>query len=424
MSAADEPAARFGPGIPVATPDFPRSVAVLDLNADGRIDVAVSVENVGVVVYHNDAAGALREAQRVPVDFTVLQGPRTLRAGDLDGDGAPDLVFVRRDAGAVTYSIFLLFNLGDGTFTPPQFVDEYRACATGKTDGLLRGSDFIALADVDGDGALDILAPASLDLRIYFNDGAGRFAAPLSGPVADACVSIVTADIDRDGDVDLLMTDRAFRDSGVIAEINDGRGRFTQTPLFDLPFGEFGVAPLDLDADGDLDFAVSGFQPDTFATIRNDDAAFFATNSIPLPSLPDRILSADLNGDGAADLAVGTIDNVAVLMGRGDGTLTAPVRFGDASRDLRLADANGDGRPDLVYLRDADFVILPNVTQPACPGDLDGDAATDLNDLARLLSHFGVAGGALPNLGDVDADHDVDLDDLSILLANFGTACG
>jgi hypothetical protein len=58
-----------------------------------------------------------------------------------------------------------------------------------------------------------------------------------------------------------------------------------------------------------------------------------------------------------------------------------------------------------------------------CPGDLDGDLAVSLQDLANLLSNFGTPGGAEPDDGDLDADGDVDQQDLTSLLSEFGTFC-
>lgn len=58
-----------------------------------------------------------------------------------------------------------------------------------------------------------------------------------------------------------------------------------------------------------------------------------------------------------------------------------------------------------------------------CPGDLDGDNAVGLGDLAILLSNFGTVGGMDPSDGDLDNDDDVDLGDLALLLALFGTLC-
>ncbi|MFN0136062.1 MAG: dockerin type I domain-containing protein [Phycisphaerae bacterium] len=59
----------------------------------------------------------------------------------------------------------------------------------------------------------------------------------------------------------------------------------------------------------------------------------------------------------------------------------------------------------------------------ACPGDLNGDNAVNLTDLATLLANFGTGSGATLAQGDIDGDGDVDLTDLATLLANFGTVC-
>ncbi|MFQ5805285.1 MAG: alpha amylase C-terminal domain-containing protein, partial [Phycisphaerae bacterium] len=61
--------------------------------------------------------------------------------------------------------------------------------------------------------------------------------------------------------------------------------------------------------------------------------------------------------------------------------------------------------------------------EPPCPEDLNGDEQIDLADLAQLLSHYGVTGGASHADGDIDADGDVDLADLAALLAVYGTTC-
>ena len=59
----------------------------------------------------------------------------------------------------------------------------------------------------------------------------------------------------------------------------------------------------------------------------------------------------------------------------------------------------------------------------ACPGDVNGDHAVDLNDLSVLLAHFGQASGATAATGDLDGDTDVDVNDLAALLARYGQTC-
>lgn len=72
-------------------------------------------------------------------------------------------------------------------------------------------------------------------------------------------------------------------------------------------------------------------------------------------------------------------------------------------------DENGDG--------------IPDECEPDCPGDLSGDSAINLEDLAILLSHYGTTSGAAYQDGDLDGDGDIDLADLSSLLAVYGTTC-
>jgi hypothetical protein len=58
-----------------------------------------------------------------------------------------------------------------------------------------------------------------------------------------------------------------------------------------------------------------------------------------------------------------------------------------------------------------------------CVGDVTGDHLIGLDDLSRLLSHFGILSGAVYGDGDLDGDGDIDLNDLAVLLSNFGTPC-
>ncbi len=70
----------------------------------------------------------------------------------------------------------------------------------------------------------------------------------------------------------------------------------------------------------------------------------------------------------------------------------------------------------------AGFGMTGTVTVITCPGDLDGDNAIGLSDLAVLLANYN-SGGAAYSDGDLDLDGDVDLSDLAILLSVYGTSC-
>jgi hypothetical protein len=85
-------------------------------------------------------------------------------------------------------------------------------------------------------------------------------------------------------------------------------------------------------------------------------------------------------------------------------------------------DLEGSENPDTLVM-DGDKTVTA-VFVPECWGDLDGDGYVDLGDLAQLLAHYGMPGGATYEDGDLDGDGDVDLSDLSILLSVYGTVCG
>ena len=84
--------------------------------------------------------------------------------------------------------------------------------------------------------------------------------------------------------------------------------------------------------------------------------------------------------------------------------------------------ASDTGYPSLVEALVDDFVITAPVCV-TCFGDLDDDNDVDLADLAQLLAHYGLTGGARYEYGDLDLDGDVDLSDLAALLAVYGTTC-
>jgi len=86
-------------------------------------------------------------------------------------------------------------------------------------------------------------------------------------------------------------------------------------------------------------------------------------------------------------------------------------------------DCNGNLIPDECELPGADLNLNGTLDECECLGDLDGDLDVDLGDLAVLLSHYGMDGGARITEGDLDYDGDVDLTDLSMMLAVYGSVC-
>jgi hypothetical protein len=223
-----------------------RCVRLVDVNADGDLDaVFAELEDYdggggGVTLFRNDGAGWFHDAtEQVPY---TLHDASFVEAGDVDADGDLDLV-----AGGFPWWVALLLNDGAGSFTdgtaqlPPfeEAGDAYR---------------HLGLGDVDGDHDLDVVFGGVPWLsypyqnRIYANDGAGIFSDASAG-MPQFADGYLLADVDEDGDLDLLGA------STLLA--NDGAGAFSLAPA-QLPPWLAGERELgDLDGDGDLDALVS-----------------------------------------------------------------------------------------------------------------------------------------------------------------------
>lgn len=297
--------------------------------------------------------------------------PQALAAGDLDGDGSDDLVVVTvldyRD-----YSLQLLFGNGDGTL---EDADEIPL-------GSQAGASFVSLADLDGDGNLDIVtgsrAPGSGGkLDLFFGRGDRSFEAPLGLRLGARLggslfpTGAVVGDFDGDGLADLVATARytfsvLFRGAGA---------RSFQPPEVFFTRHSTGTHMVtgDLDRDGLLDLALATragmvvalnlLEPPLPVEIDIEPAR---DDNLVDPWSPGLVAVAVLGSDG---FHVSDIDVSSLAFGPGAAT---PVR----SRRGNLRDTNADGRLDLVsHYRVRDTGILSGDSDACVSGALgDGTA--------------------------------------------------
>jgi hypothetical protein len=263
-----------------------------------------------------------------------------------------------------------------------------------------------ATADIDGDGDEDLLTCGDA-CSFWLNDGRGNF----DGIAADAGSLIPTLpagarflaleDLDVDGDPDLLF---AFADGGAMY-LNEG-ARFEGPSDWRLPLGTVATARGDLDGDGQLDLvtaSASGLR----VAFNEGGAQFSERDAGALELPPVRALTlADVNGDAQLDVIAATVavhDGVALrLFLNRAGVLTevpgglpgGPVRPVTA---LAAADLDGDHSVDLICVGAGQDRLLLN----------DG-AAHFFDATSTLLPVDGSAGTSVA-LIDLDRDRDLDL---------------
>ena len=266
-----------------------------------------------------------------PVVIPVGALPVDLAAGDLDGDGALDLV----SADARDRVISVRLQRG-GAWVPGEPV------ATDVEPHM------VALADIDGDRDLDVVATShdTGTVVVKRNDGAGRFTDAPGSPVTAFAVDrphnhgLAVGDLNGDGAADIVVADQTHRAAAVL--LADGRGGLALAgPPIALGAEAYPPALGDLDGDGDLDLVAPLVSSDGIAVLLGDGAGgFHAAPDSPFHTgraRPYSITLLDLDRNGALDVVAphDDTDAITVLLNDGHGALH-PAPGSPASAGLRL----------------------------------------------------------------------------------------
>jgi uncharacterized protein YfaP (DUF2135 family) len=204
----------------------------------------------------------------------------------------------------------------------------------------------VVAADFNGDGNMDIAGVGSDKVSVYLGNDRGRFRyrGDYSTGTGDDSDALVVGDFNGDGKPDLAVR-------GVSVLLGNGDGSF-QPPLV-YPAGNRGVAVGDFNGDGKLDIAApDGNAGVVYILLGNGDGTFQKPVSYATGSGPYDMAVGDFNGDGKLDLAIALQgeEAVSILLGNGDGSFQSPVQSATAgtSEDVYAADLNGDGVLDLI----------------------------------------------------------------------------
>ncbi len=298
----------FAPKLDMPTGQSPACIVAGDLDGDGMPDVVVSnpVSNTVSIFRNTSTSGSISFAARI--DSAAGAGPGSLALGDLDGDGRLDLVV----ADGTTDSIAIFQNTSSiGTIA---FAPKINLWAGSSLAG-------VAVGDLDQDGKPDIIVAREDTISVFRNVSAGgviSFAARVDFPIGDLTQHIVLADIDGDGKLDVVATGNdsasVFRNTSTVGNISfAARMDFATDPI------PSGIAVADLDGNGKPDIAVSSnfdFTVSVLAsTSTTGNVAFVPKVSFPAAFAPDNVAIGDLNGDGKPDLVVsGLFDGIVAML--------------------------------------------------------------------------------------------------------------
>ena len=360
-----------------------------DFNGDNYPDVAVGLEcttvpNNGcsgpgaVAIYINsaDASGTFSG----PTEYqTVGNAPLFPVAGDFNNDGKLDIVAGSPNSplsGNAQSSLTILVGSGTGTFTQ-QFFNGQPAMSL-----PFFGLSGIATLDVNSDNALDVAITAgSSQLQLLMGNGDATFSGTpvtYSTSLGNGLTNggpIATADFNKDGKPDLIVSGTLDSFNGVQVLLNDGTGNLI--PGASYTAGGWLYAPMDVadfNDDGKLDLVVvsgcaedpsTGGQlcPDGTLTVLlgNSDGTMRSARYLTGGNSygrPWSVAAADFNGDGYQDLvfpgcATGQTcsgDGITLLLSDGNGGYQAPLFFPSSATQgfyLAVADFDGDGWPDV-----------------------------------------------------------------------------
>lgn len=296
---------------------------------------------LGILAADGQRAAAPRSFATAVNLETTSEDSANVSMGDLDGDGDLDLVLAKGRHNPLMDRVLL--NDGTGKFTASDLGPAPDRTYT------------TALADLDGDGDLDVLSSNDTPDRklIYLNDGRGRFTVAGTWGVPEwSTRNASVADLNGDGQPDAIA---ANRPGPSFVCLNKGGGQFGADCIAIPAQSATTIVAADFNQDGFVDLAVPARDGGQSQIYFNDGKANFATRSpFGPPDATARMAAAgDFNRDGAVDLVM-TDERAAsmtVYLNDGKGSLKAGFQVKDVKRvpyAITAGDLNADRSPDII----------------------------------------------------------------------------
>jgi hypothetical protein len=317
-----------------------RYLSYSSLDEAPRATVEIEIASDGIAYEHSKLVGET--------------SANDMAVGDFDGDGHVDLVTCNGAGNVMT--VFRNVSMGEGDYSLEPHVFEGGVQPAG-----------LAVADIDGDGKLDIVIAAKNGVSVYRNLTVGPLA--FAGPVVLAqgvnMVDVVATDLDGNGSADIAAIENGSAypyPTRMHVWANQGNFAFATDLVYTTPSGPSHIVAVDADANGKSDLAVlADDQLSLFVNATTSALAFAARVDRSTGPDPLSLFLADLDGDGHAEIGV-------------------QHRYGS----LWIYANRGAASPTFEAARAIDLATNTYLVQPA---EIDGDGVIDL---------VGVAGGSAP----------------------------
>ena len=403
--------------------NYPVSAAVADLDRDGDPDVVVASRDDGTLRWFaNNGAPVPAFAARQVIGG--LDGAVSVDVGDIDRDGDPDLVSASENDDRIVWHA----NNGAGAFSPIVI----------RPGAPVPDKDFaksVHLADMEGDGDLDVLyaSEGGNEIGWYVSNGARppQFAQVALFQDANHAKYVTTADMDRDGALDVLWAASGDPGNGSQARVGWLRSNAAAAPQFtpliiqpDAPGARY-VFPADLDGDGDQDVLTAARESGQIVWFQNRTihrTALYPPSSVRTIGIfksSRHAVAGDLDGDGDPDVVSVAQDHLTWFENKGN----YPLEFAPnlipsqqyQGRWVEIADMDSDGDNDVIVASNENKRIFWYESNGARPPAFTERVMSELTQGPRA-----VLAADLDGDGDMDAYAASDEDNRVAWMENNG----
>lgn len=370
-----------------------RAVRAADLTGDGEKEVlSGSTDPFGgsphIAWYPSPRAGA---STQYLID-TDLQGPESLHAADLDGDGDQDVLAITNPPTTSTESKVVWYeNAGNGAFL------DRTVLTTNVEDGTS-----VYAQDLTGSGAPDVLMASEDDGKVVWHEGeGGGDFSPQKTITTDAAgaQSVEAGDLDGDGDADVLF---AAASSDEVAWVeNEGDGSFSEKKVITTDAESArSVHAADLTGNGRLDVLSASRGDRKIAWYENQGSGTFSDQEVITTAAHEArsVHAADLTGNGLPDVVSAsqqeessftTLGSNKVAWYRNEGGSFSSQRVlttdSDDPESVFAADVGGDESPDVLFAAEGSKeVAWFENTSDALPVEMAGFDATAAAEKIQL----------------------------------------